>query len=123
MGITSLCERRSDYVEVRPATIEADASTVNRLLDEGKRVLIPYDHYACEVLRNNNVKFVVVLPQMSMKQEMRQRSLFNAPEGHWEDLLHQVSTEECYTRVILTKTSSYLSDLVVYIENLFKGSN
>ena len=121
--MTELCEKREEYVEVPAATIDGDAFVIKRLLDQGKRVLIPYDHYACEVLRKNGIKFVLVLPRASMAEEMIGRSLFYTETEAWKEKLEEASREECYTRVILTKSNSYLSDLVVYIENLFAGSN
>lgn len=125
--MTELTKRQKEYVEVDISASGVSAGVVKNLLDEGFKVLVPYDKDVCDTLIKEKIKFVMVYPSRSLKEEVCRRISPRSTDdtritdliNNWDDVVYQCSTQECYTRVVLTGSNSYLSDLIIYIENLF----
>lgn len=127
IGMTELTKRQKEYVEVETSASGVSTDVIKNLLDEGLKVLIPFDKDICDALVKEKIKFVIVYPSRSLKADICSRISPRSIDdtritdliNHWDEHIDQCSTQECYTQVVLTKSNSYLCDLVVYIENLF----
>lgn len=125
--MTELTKRQKEYVKVETSASGVSTGVIKNLLDEGLKVLIPFDKDICDALVKEKIKFVIVHPSRSLKADICSRISPRSIDdtritdliNHWDERIDQCSTQECYARVVLTKSNSYLCDLVVYIENLF----
>ncbi|MNY54537.1 hypothetical protein D3C86_1904250 [compost metagenome] len=95
--------------------------------DDGLKILIPHSDGVCDKLNEAGIKFVLVYPGRGLKKEICSRMIPRSIDDtriselmkNWDTVIDNFTIQECYTRVVLTQSASYLSDLVVYIENLF----
>ena len=125
--MTELTKRQKEYVEVPTSTPGDIPALVKCLLNEGFKVLVPFSKDICDELVRENIKFVIVYPSRSLKDEVCHRIIPRSVDdtritdliNNWDEFIDQCTTQECYTRAVLTRSNSYLSDLSVYIENLF----